>query len=270
MSLTVKDTLDIIERIAPARLAEQWDNVGLMIGDPSATIDSILIGLDPTLDLLDEAVSCGANLLITHHPFIFHPLKTVHLDNPTGIFFERAIRNNVNVVSSHTNLDSSVQGISYSLASNLGLEEIHPLEPAQGEEEGGMGCVGKYKIQMSAEEFLARLKDACSPPWLLVTPNRPSAIDCVAVCGGSGSELAPKARELGAQVYVTSEVKHSIARWAEETGLWIIDAGHFATENQALPLFAEQLAGESARQQHQVEIRVSNQQKPPLLMMDNI
>ena len=116
MPFTVQDTLNIIEKIAPARLAEQWDNVGLMIGDPSAPVNSILLGLDPTLQLLDEAIAAGANLLITHHPFIFHPLRAVHLGIPEGIFVERAIQNRINVIGCHTNLDSATEGVSHSLA----------------------------------------------------------------------------------------------------------------------------------------------------------
>lgn len=264
MPLTVQDTLNIIEKIAPASLAEEWDNVGLMIGDPSASVESILLGLDPTLQLLDEAIAIGANLLITHHPFIFHPLRSVHLGIPEGIFVERAIQNKINVISCHTNLDAATEGVSHSLASKLGLENIQPLE-AHGENElCGMGCIGNYKNPLSPDEFITRFREACSPPWLLATQNQPETIDRVAVCGGSGSELAPKAFREGAQVYVTAEVKHAMARWAEETGLWIVDAGHFATENQALAVLAQHLGAASAEHSPDLQIRVTVEQDAPL------
>ena len=130
-----------------------------------------------------------------------------------------------------------------------------------------MGCIGKYGEAVAADEFLGKLREACSPPWLLATDNRPEAIHCVAVCGGSGSDLASKALEEGAQVYVTSEVKHSTARWAEQAGLWVVDAGHFATEHQVLSLFAQQLTDESVGQSRKIEIQVTQNQKPPLLMV---
>lgn len=266
MPITVKDILDIIEQIAPAGLAEEWDNIGLMIGNPSAPVDGVLMGLDPTLSLLEEARSCGANLLITHHPFIFHPLKSVKLDSPEGIFVERAIRYRINVVSCHTNLDSAVEGVSYSLARKLGLQDTVPLVPHPDADECGIGCIGKYREPISGGEFLDMLRAACSAPWLLATPNVPADISCVAVCGGSCSELAPVAFEKGAQVFVTSEVKHSTARWAEQVGLWIIDGGHFATENQVLSVFSDKLATEVKRHCNTVDIYITKLQTSPLLL----
>jgi len=267
MSPTVKDILDIVERIAPAGLAEDWDNVGLMIGNPTAQVDTIMIGLDPTMDLLEEAASCGANLLITHHPFIFHPLRSVHLGTPEGKFAERAIRDRINVIGCHTNLDSAAEGVSHSLAQKLGLADIVPLVAHPDSEGCGMGRMGKYRQTITAEEFIVKLREACSPPWLLTTANRPDKVEYVAVCGGSCSELAPLALEMGVQVFVTAEVKHSTARWAEQAGLWMVDAGHFATENQALPLFAAKLARETEDSSNRVDIHISRQQKPPLLLV---
>ncbi len=267
MTRTVQDLLDIIERIAPAKLAEPWDNVGLMVGNPEAPVKAVLIGLDPTLTLLEEARSSGADLLITHHPFIFHPLKSVHLGSPEGTFVEQAILNRINVVSCHTNLDSSAEGVSYSLARKLGLEETVPLVAHPENEQCGMGCIGKYGKAVSAGEFTEKLREACVAPWLLATDNAPKEILRVAVCGGSGSELAPVALEKGAQVFVTSEVKHSTARWAEQVGLWLVDAGHFATENQALELFADKLGAEAASQAERIDIQITRQQASPLKLM---
>lgn len=267
MPITVKDILDIIEQIAPAGLAEDWDNVGLMIGNPSASVNGILMGLDPTLSLLEEARSRGANLLITHHPFIFHPLKSVNLESPEGIFVENAIRDRINVVSCHTNLDSAVEGVSSSLAQKLGLQETAPLVAHPDADRCGMGCIGKYRKAISGDEFIDMLREVCSAPWLLATTNKPVEITCVAVCGGSCSELAPVALEMGAQVFVTSEVKHSTARWAEQVGLWVIDGGHFATENQGLTIFTEKLAAEAKRQWNNVDIHITNKQTAPLLLV---
>lgn len=267
MPFTVQDILDIIEKVAPTGLAEDWDNVGLMIGNPNKPVQKILVGLDPTLKLLDEARSSGANLLITHHPFIFHPLKSIDLGRADGIFVERAVQSGVNVIGCHTNLDSTFKGVSHSLGMKLGLEDIVPLVAHSTESQCGMGSIGRYSQSISADTFLARLRQACEPPWLLATANKPETIDCVAVCGGSCSELASVAYEKGAQVFVTSEVKHSIARWAEQEGLWLVDAGHFATENQALELFAENLKEEFSRLSMEVDMYITREQKAPLLLM---
>jgi len=267
MPVKVQDILNIIETIAPAGLAEDWDNVGLMIGNPADPVESILIGLDPTLPLLEEAGARGANLLITHHPFLFHPLHSIHLGSPEGRFVEHALQARINVIGCHTNLDSAAEGVSDSLASRLGLADTVPLLPHSGSGQCGMGRIGRYREAVTVDEFIEQLREACSPPWLLATANRPVSISRVAVCGGSGSELAAVALEKGAQVFVTSEVKHSTARWAEQAGLWVVDAGHFATENQALGVFAEKLAGEVKRLFKPIDMNITRQQSSPLLLL---
>jgi len=268
MPATIQDILDIIEVIAPAGLAETWDNVGLMIGHPAGTVKSILLGLDPTIELLDEADSMGADLIITHHPVIFHPLKALHLDHPVGRFIQQALVRKINVISSHTNLDSTVNGVSDVLARQLELGDIEVL--VKNERAGkpcGLGRIGNYVLPLTPDAFIQRLKQAFHSPWLLAAGLRPGTISRVAVCGGSCSEYAEIALQDGAQVYVTAEVKHSVARWAEQAGLWIIDAGHFATENPVLPFFAEQLSREAATRTGHLDIYISKQQEQPLQIL---
>ncbi len=268
MSPTVQDILDIIEKIAPASLAEPWDNVGLMIGNPSEQITSILLGLDPTLSLLDEAAALGTNLLITHHPVIFHPLKSVHLGQPDGRFLQKALNSKINIISCHTNLDSVVRGVSDSLAIQMGLTDTEPLAGQNsGEFPTGLGRIGNFNKPISPDDFIKRLKAACSPPWILAAGPRPEKIERAAVCGGSCSELAELAQQSGAQVFVTAEVKHNIARWAEEAGLWIIDAGHFSTENPAMSHFARYLAREADKNFTGLEIKVTEKQAAPLQLL---
>lgn len=264
MLLTVRNILNIIERIAPEGLAEEWDNVGLMIGDPGAEVKGVMLGLDPTLELLEETSRKKANLLITHHPFIFNPLKAIHLGHPEGLFIDRAIREKINVISCHTNLDSARYGVNDVLAEKLGLIDTAPLLHDSSTDGCGLGRIGRCRAPLSADTFITVLREAFSPPWLLATVNRPQEIRVAAVCGGSCSDLAQTALTKGADVFVTSEVKHNTARWAEQAGLWIIDAGHYATENQVLQTFADQLADAAARDFRQVAVHVSHEQQPPL------
>ncbi len=268
MPPTVQDILNIIEKIAPTSLAESWDNVGLMIGNPSAPVQSILLGLDPTLSLLDEAASLGSNLLITHHPAIFHPLKSVILDHPDGRFLNTALSGKMNVISCHTNLDAAPDGVSDCLANRLGLTDIQPLSSRDGDDDpqAGLGRTGNFKEPVSADDFIRRLKEACNPPWILAAGPRPEKIERAAVCGGSCSELAESAMQSGAQVFVTAEVKHSVAGWAEEAGMWIIDAGHFATENPVMSHLAHALSREAEQEFSGLEIRVSERQASSLLL----
>lgn len=268
MKPTVQDILNIIETIAPAKLAEPWDNIGLMIGSPAEKVHAILIGLDPTTALLDEAEALAADLLITHHPVILHPLTSIDPGRPDGKFIDQALRRRINVISSHTNLDSAPHGISQILARRLGLTETVPLARHEnGEINCGLGCIGTYPDPVSVPEFIRRLKAACNPPWLLGAGPQPEKISRAAVCGGSCSELAANALLAGAQVFVTAEVKHHIARLAEQTGLWIIDAGHFATENSALQDFAARLKAEAVERFGPVNIEVSAGQTAPLTLV---
>ncbi len=237
MPLTVQDILKILEDFAPVNLAESWDNVGLMVGNPEQRVSSILLGLDPTEDLITEAVSSNANVIITHHPLIFHPLKSLNTNTATGQFIARAISHSISVISCHTNLDSTTGGVSDILAEGLGLEQTKPLTYSSSDlscEQCGLGRVGIFSTPVTPDDFIDRLKNTCSPPWLLASGSRPSIITKAAVCGGSCSELAPQAKNAGAQVFVTAEVKHNIARWAEQENFWVIDAGHFSTEQPAI------------------------------------
>lgn len=268
MATTVQDILEIIETIAPAHLAESWDNTGLMIGDPECTVHTVLLGLDPTMEILDEALSTDAQLIITHHPVIFHPLNSIHPAQQNGRFINAAIRNQINVIGCHTNLDSSRNGVSNTLARQLGLSDITPLVIHDGAEAGcGMGRIGNYTEPLSAKDFIERLRAVLDPPWLLSAGNQPNKIERVAVCGGSCSDLAEEAMQAGAQVFVTSEVKHSVARWAEDAGFWIIDAGHFATENNGILDLAKLLATEVTKRGKDLSIKVTEKQNPPLTLV---
>jgi len=268
MAPTVQDILEIIETIAPADLAESWDNTGLMIGDPSSSVHTILVGLDPTMELLDEARSLGANLIITHHPVIFHPLTSIHPAQQNGRFINAAIREQFNVIGCHTNLDSAANGVSDTLARQLGLSNITPLAVHDRAEAGcGLGRIGSYTEPLLAQDFIDRLKSTLNPPWLLSAGPLPDSVEKVAVCGGSCSELAEQALLAGAQVFVTAEVKDSVARWAEDVGFWIIDGGHFATENSGIRHLAELLTTEMTKRDNNISVKVTTKQTSPLILV---
>lgn len=270
--LRVKDVMDAIERMAPAALAASWDNVGLLIGRPDGVVDGVLVGLDPTLELLAEAGEIGANMLVTHHPIIFKPVKALRTESPDGRFIRRALVDNTHVIGCHTNFDSGNIGVNDLLGRGLGLENLRPLEdgvpcPGRRERLCGPGRIGDYESPLGTHEFLSRLIRTLSPPWLLSAGSGPQKISRVAVCGGSGSDLAEAALAAGAEVFVTGEVKHATARWAEDAGLWIIDAGHFATENQAMAFLGRQLQQFLGSRWPHVRVTVSTRQSSPLTLL---
>jgi dinuclear metal center YbgI/SA1388 family protein len=261
---TVREFLKILEHITPENLAEEWDNVGLLVGDPSQPIQRILLALDPTCSLIDHARSGRYDLVITHHPIIFRPLKAVRTDTPSGRFIAAAAGDHISVIACHTNLDSIQGGVSDHLAQILGLADSRPLVPAHKgcDPACGLGRLGVYRAPITADAFLGRIRLACAPPWILEAGPRPDRVATVALCGGSCSDFAEAALSQGADVFLTAEVKHSVACWAQDAGLWLLDAGHFATENPAMLLFRNTLRQQAAARGWDLVIDAADQQPP--------
>ncbi len=269
MDLFVRDILDILEQIAPSSLAESWDNTGLLVGNPDAEVKSLLLALDPVASLFQETISCGANVIITHHPALFRPLHALRTDHPVGSFIAEAIRNSIHVIGCHTNLDATIGGVSDVLARGMELKEITPLIAGKTDGAGcGLGRIGNCAAPMQPERCIELLRRTCRPPWLLEAGPRPARVARIAVCGGSCSEFAETALEAGADLFITAEVKHSVARWAEEAGLWIIDGGHFATEHLIVEPFRQRLLEELEKRHMKTGVHTVNQQ-PPLTLIDD-
>ena len=264
---TVQDIVNILQDIAAEDLAETWDNTGLLIGSPKNRVTSILLGLDPTIDLLAQARTLEAELIITHHPAIFHPLKALRTDQPVGNFISSALQADINVIGCHTNLDATTGGVSDVLAQALGLVHTAPLLAANNSDNNcGLGRIGNLQTTVTAAAFIDSVHRALSPPWMLEAGPRPDMVSRVAVCGGSCSDFADSARLAGADVFITAEVKHAVARWAEEAGLWLIDGGHFATENPAMPALQSLLADRLKQADMAVQIQTARQD-PPLKLI---
>ncbi|MCL2789603.1 MAG: Nif3-like dinuclear metal center hexameric protein [Desulfobulbus sp.] len=261
---TVQDFLTILQQIVPASVAEEWDNVGLLIGDPRQQVRRVLLALDPTAALIDQAAAGQFDLIITHHPVIFRPLKAVRTDTPTGRFIATAAQSRISVIACHTNLDSIQNGVSDHLAQSLGLADVRPLAPSRSgcDPMCGLGRIGAFPEPVDASTFLDRLRQVCAPPWILEAGIRPKRVTTVAVCGGSCSDLAEMAHNQGADVFVTAEVKHAVARWAVDAGLWLLDAGHFATEQPAMFVFCDMLRQHIAAHSWDIAIDVAAQQSP--------
>lgn len=259
--------LTILDSIAPLSLAEPWDNVGLMVGDPDQTITGILVALDPTEEALREARSLRLNTIITHHPLLFHPLKNIDRRTPLSRMLTAALAHDLAIVACHTNLDAAAgNSVSDAMAARLALQNVRPLA---GREGGGgpgtgFGRIGTLTEPVPAREFLTRLFAGLDCRGLHLAGTLPEMVRTVALCGGSGSELAPAAHAQGADVYITGEVKHSTARWAEAAGFCLIDAGHYATEQLIVPDLADRLATACAAAGHAPVIRTCHNQRSPL------
>lgn len=263
----VQQFLDILEESAPSALAADWDNVGLLVGSPQSKVSAALLALDPTLTLIAEAQSLAADLLITHHPAVFQPLKRLRTDQPGGAFLAAALRAGISVIGCHTNFDAASGGVSDTLADALGLVATAPLAADKSDPCCGIGRIGSLPEPLAAEDFLARLRAVLPLPWLLEAGPRPEAVLRAAVCGGSCADLAETALAAGADVFITAEIKHHVARWAEEAGLWLLDGGHFATENPAMRRLQQHLAERTRQAGMDVRVHLAVQKSPLQLVL---
>lgn len=267
---SVQKLLDILEEIAPSELSESWDNTGLLVGDAESEAHGIVIALDPTLSLLKEAVAQGVNVIITHHPAIFHPLKSLCNDNPTGRLLHFAIKNNLHIICCHTNLDAAPKGVSDIFAGKLGLSDIIPLMPSPcGRADSGLGRIGSCPVPLSPAECVEKIYQATDAPWLMEAGQRPEQVQKIALCGGSGSDFTETAMQAGADLFITSEIKHSMAIWAEEAEFWLIDAGHFGTEHLVIDPLHKKISTKLARYGFDLTVKAARQD-PPLNIIEDI
>jgi len=372
MSLTtprVQDLLGLLHGLFPPELAEEWDNVGLQVGDPTAPVQRVLVALDPTGEAVAAACERGAQLLITHHPLLFKPLRRLTADDPVGRVVWQAVRNGVAIMAAHTNLDVAADGLNHWLAARLELTEVEPLQPVPGNllklvvyvpathadvvaealfaagageigaydqcsfrvagtgtfrpgpgttpfigsagrreqveelrletivpqrrlgrvlekmfkahpyEEvaydlvplsnqlpaAGLGRIGRLTAPLSLEVLSDRVKTVLGCANLRAVGELSRMVGKVAVCGGSGAGLIHEAQRRGADVLVTGDIKYHEARQAEELGLALLDAGHFATERLAARELAARVGSEATGRNWRLEILVHDGERDPFI-----
>ena len=244
MAFRLRQILKVLEKLAPPRLSESWDNSGLQTGDPEAPVDKILISLDPTVEAVREASKRDAQMLLTHHPLIFTSLSSLEPSIYPGDVLYEAIQKGVAVASFHTNLDAAIGGINDLLAEVLGLGEVCVLEGERASREAGegLGRIGVLPEPVRLSDLVRNVKQVfqISTAGVVGPPDR--RIHKVAVVGGSGSSLIPDALRRGADALITGDVGHHDAMAAIQGGIAVIDAGHFHTEKAAMGLFRNHLA----------------------------
>lgn len=270
METTVADLITALDEIAPFGMAETWDNVGLIVGDRDRRVGSVLVGLDPTNRLLEEALDREADTVITHHPAIFRPIPTIDTGESSGRFLEQALTHRLNIIACHTNFDSVCKGVNDVLADLLGLQDVSPLVPANAPfpDDAGLGRIGSYPQPMKRGEFVALLLEVLDLKTMQVAGELPETISAVALCGGSGSEFAETAKRSGADLYISAEIKHNVGRWAEENDFCIIDGTHYATEKPAVRLLAEQLREYNRAHNWNLQIKETETENHPFSAVD--
>ena len=226
-------------------LAESWDAVGLVCGDPSETVRSVLLAVDPTAAVVEEAVQRGDGLVVTHHPLLLTPVHGVPADDPKGRLVHRLVRAGSGLFVAHTNADRAAgHGVNDALAAVLGLRDPVPLLPDPTRAGVGLGRVGTLAEPEDLRAFAGRVAAALPPTAAGVRaagdPRR--LVRTVAVCGGSGGSLVEAAAAAGADVLLTSDLKHHVVSDAlEGGGPALVDVAHWASEWPWVPRAADLL-----------------------------
>lgn len=234
MSLKVKDIARIMEDYAPVHLKESYDNVGLMVGDSDCEVTKILIALDCTLKVIEEAISCGCNLIITHHPLLFRKPASITMDTLQGRKIIKLIKNNINLYSSHTNLDSTPNGINEIIMTVLGFNKGKILETSALNFEAGIGRIAILDDTCTLEELIHRVKSKLNVETIRYCGDEGKTISKVAVINGSGEDYIAIAIKEGAECIITGDTSYHYISDYNEDGIAIIDAGHFDTEWPAM------------------------------------
>ncbi|MBO4885280.1 MAG: Nif3-like dinuclear metal center hexameric protein [Clostridia bacterium] len=249
MAATVGQILDIVNEIAPPELAESYDNVGLLAGHPAWPVECVLTALDLTKEVVREAEQAGAQLILTHHPVFFRGRKSIREDDTEGEAVCALIRSRKALIAAHTNFDNASPGVNDALADALALKDV---------EVGPHGLRVGRLIQPFAAQAFAKYVEKClnARARLFAGENKP--VSRVAVLGGAGGGFWEEALEMGADCFVTGEVRYHEALAACGQGLCLLEAGHYETEQVAIKLLADRLQARCDALQYNITVIESN------------
>lgn len=229
--VSVKDIINEIESIAPKFLKESYDNVGLMVGYEDKEIHRVLLALDCTKDVINEAKKNKSDLIITHHPLLFKSPKNIIKGDLVGEKIIDLIKEDICLYSCHTNLDSAKNGINETIVRMLGFECNGIIEPSElkDHEEEGIGRIAKLDKAMPLQEVIEVVKEKLNIKHMRVVRGR-KEVQNIAIINGSGQDLFYKAKKMGVDCIISGDTTYHFASDFKEMGISIIDAGHFSTE----------------------------------------
>ena len=237
--MKIKEVLSALEQFAPLPLQESWDNAGLQVGLTEAEVSGALLCLDVTEKVIDEAVSKGCNLVVSHHPLLFRGLKTISDLTDVQRTVRKAILQDVCVVSMHTNLDNARGGVNFKIAEKLGLQNVEFFAARKvGDVECGSGVVGEFDVPTEARDFVQRVKKAFGVECALCNELLHRPIQRVAICGGAGDFLLDQAVALGADAFITGEM-HYHQYFGYEQKIQICVIGHYQSEQFTTEVFRD-------------------------------
>ncbi len=254
-----------LQQLAPLELAEDWDNVGLLLGSWEHPVQRVITCLTLTGPVAQEAIRHGAQLVVTHHPLPFRPVKRITDETPAGRVLWQLAQAGICIYSAHTAFDSAAQGINQALAQGIGLQEITPLVPVAEQADhnaviAGTGRQGTLEPELSLRELVQRVKRFLQVESLQVVGDLDFPVGRVGIVCGSGGSLLSRAVEVGCQAFLTGEMRFHDCLEAQARGTAVILPGHYATERFAM----ERLAQRLAQALPELEVWCSRQERDPL------
>lgn len=257
--------LHTIESAAPLKWQEAWDNSGLQVGDRNADIHKALLTMDITEAVVREAVQLHCDLIISHHPLLFHPLKSITNDTPQERCVRVAIQHGIAIYSAHTNMDAWLHGVSGRMAEMLGMRKYHILvddgasehsgKCTRNGEEYGLGVIGELDEPMAFTALLERVRNVFNTTYIRYIEGKPT-IQRIAICGGAGADLIDTAIQQQADVFITADIKYHEFCNAEGQ-IALIDIDHWISEHYTRDIYKELLEG-------QIETVVSKADRSPV------
>ncbi len=247
MSVRVREVIDALEEFAPLPLQESYDNAGLQVGLTEAEVSGVLLCLDVTEEVVNEAMELGCNMIVSHHPLLFRGLKTISDTDIVQRCVRLAIQNDINIYSAHTNLDNTADGVNYVIAEKLGLVDVEMMMPRrvmvsmggrQREVMAGSGMIGYLPEGEDSLAFLQRVKQAFELECLMHNELLVRPIQSVAICGGAGDFLLDEAIRRQADAFLTGEM-HYHQYMGREQQIQIGVMGHYQSEQYTVGLLGE-------------------------------
>ena len=239
---TIHEIKDFLDQFAPPRLAEEWDNVGLLVGDPAQRASRIMTCLTVTPTSAAEAIREGAELIVTHHPLPFRALKRVTTETIAGKLLWDLMNAKIAIFSPHTAFDSAQEGINQQLAEGLGLEDISYLQSHIDDPDGlGSGRQGTYRSAITLQEAIEKLKQFLMIDRLTYVGDMDQPVNLVAVACGSAGQFLELTKTCGCDVLVTGETNFHTCLEAESMGIALLMPGHYASERFAVERLAKRI-----------------------------
>ena len=263
MGACVSDIIEVVNTIAPFSLSEKWDNSGLQVGDYQWPVTRILVALDVTMAAMDEARKWNADLVLTHHPLMIKPEKSIDFGKMPGAAIEQAAKEKIAILSAHTNLDKARDGLNDYFAQVIGIQCDLPFSPDTDDKAVGIGRMGKLDRVMSLESLADQIKNRLKISSLRVAGDLELLVENIALCTGSGGSLTDHFLNSSAQAYITGDLKYHEARDIEAHGKAVIDVGHFASEHIVVDLLQNRLELELPKAGFEIEIQGFKKEKDP-------